>query len=236
MRPYLIINGKNSNDINGLLIQDLPPISKPAMKVKTEEIDGRDGDIVTQLGYKAYDKSFNIGLYGDYDVDDVIKYFTTSGEVIFSNELGKYYNFAVYKAIDFEKLLRFKTAKVTFHVQPFKYDALERAIEFTITNGRGDKFRVLNRGNLYSRPKITITGNGIIRLIINGKQILSLTANNQTIILDTDDYNAKDANGVLYNRQVSGDLEDIVFNAGYNSLEVRGNVSTVKVEYMSRWI
>lgn len=236
MRPYLIINGTNSNDINGLLIQDLPPISKPAMKVKTEEIDGRDGDIVTQLGYKAYDKAFNIGLYGDYDVDEVIRYFTTSGEVIFSNELSKYYNFAVYKAIDFEKLLRFKTAKVTFHVQPFKYDALERLLEFTVSNHKGDRFSILNRGNMYSRPKITITGNGIIRLLINKKQILSLTMNNQTLILDTNDYNVKDINGVLYNRQVKGDLEDIIFDTGYNDLEIRGDISDVKVEFMSRWI
>ena len=51
MRNYIILNGKKSTDINGLLIQSLPPISKPKIRTQIEEIDGRDGDIVTKLGY-----------------------------------------------------------------------------------------------------------------------------------------------------------------------------------------
>ena len=42
-RPYVIINGQNSMEINGLMISNLPPISKPMMRVSAEEIDGRDG-------------------------------------------------------------------------------------------------------------------------------------------------------------------------------------------------
>ena len=104
MIPYLIINGVSSRDIDGLLIQSLPPISKPKMRTSKEEIDGRDGDIITPLGFSAYDKTISIGLKGDYNVDDVINYFNTSGRITFSNELDKYYNFACYDTVDFEKL------------------------------------------------------------------------------------------------------------------------------------
>ena len=93
MRDYIILNGISSKSISGLLIQNLPPISKPAQRVEVEEIDGRDGDIVTYLGYKAYDKEFKIGLYGNYDIDKVIAYFNSQGTVIFSNEDDKYYNY-----------------------------------------------------------------------------------------------------------------------------------------------
>lgn len=125
MRDYIILNNKNSNEIKGLLIQNLPPITKPRIRAEIEEIDGRDGDIVTPLGYGAYDKVFSIGLYGDFDINEVIKYFDSEGIVVFSNEPNKYYNYKILEQIDFEKLIRFRTADIMMHVQPFKYSTTE---------------------------------------------------------------------------------------------------------------
>lgn len=127
---WIILNGKRSTLIKGLIIRSLPPITKPLMRTSVDTIDGRDGDIVRKLGYAAYDKTVEIGLAGDYDVDQVIKYFDSEGHVIFSNEPDKYYRYQVLEAIDFEKLLRFKTATVTFHVQPFKYSAVDKETVF----------------------------------------------------------------------------------------------------------
>ena len=126
---YVVLNGKRSTLIKGLLISSLPPITKPLMRTDVETIDGRDGDIVTKLGYAAYDKVITIGLAGDYDVDQVIEYFDSEGEVIFSNEPDKFYRYQILEAIDFERLLRFKTAEVTFHVQPFKYSAVDEVVK-----------------------------------------------------------------------------------------------------------
>jgi len=128
---YVILNGVKSTTIKGLLIQSLPPISKPLIRTSVEEIDGRDGDIVTKLGYSAYDKPMEIGLYGDYDVDQVIQFFDSEGTVIFSNEPDKFYNYQIVSQIDFEKLINFKTATVTFHVQPFKFSAVDDAFSFS---------------------------------------------------------------------------------------------------------
>ena len=142
MIPYVGINGISSNTVNGLLIQSLPPISKPKLRTSIEEIDGRDGDIVTTLGYSAYDKPIKIGLFGDYNVDDVIEFFNTEGTIVFSNEPDKYYNFALYEAIDFEKLIRFKTATVKIHVQPFKYSEDETTIINTYAEGATETYIV----------------------------------------------------------------------------------------------
>ena len=127
---FIILNGRKSTTVKGLLIQSLPPISKPLMRTSVEEIDGRDGDVITKLGYSAYDKQMSIGLFGDFDIDEVIEYFNSEGSVIFSNELDKYYYYKIIAQIDYEKLLRFRTATVTFHVQPFKYSAVDNTFSF----------------------------------------------------------------------------------------------------------
>ena len=75
IRPYIIINGQSSLEVNGLMICSLPPITKPKMRATAEEIDGRDGDIVTPLGFSAYDKEIDIGLHGQFDLDDVMDFF-----------------------------------------------------------------------------------------------------------------------------------------------------------------
>ena len=129
MINYIELNGEKSTDVKGLIIQSLPPISKPKMRTSIEEIDGRDGDIITRLGYAAYDKEVSIGLHGDFDIDDAIAFFDSEGEVVFSNERDKYYRYQILDQIDFERLIRFRTAKVKMHVQPFKYDAVDRTFE-----------------------------------------------------------------------------------------------------------
>lgn len=129
MINYIELNGEKSTSVKGLIIQSLPPISKPKMRTSIETIDGRDGDIVTKLGYSAYDKKVSIGLHGDFDIDDAIAFFDSEGEVVFGNENDKYYRYQILDQIDFERLVRFRTAKVKMHVQPFKYDAVDRTFD-----------------------------------------------------------------------------------------------------------
>jgi predicted phage tail component-like protein len=126
---YIELNGEKSTSVKGLIIQSLPPISKPKMRTSIETIDGRDGDVVTKLGYSAYDKEVSIGLHGDFDIDDAIAFFDSEGEVVFGNEPDKYYRYQIFDQIDFERLIRFRTAKVKMHVQPFKYDAVDRTFD-----------------------------------------------------------------------------------------------------------
>lgn len=239
MIPYLIINGVSSKSIDGLLIQSLPPITKPKIRTSIEEIDGRDGDIVTTLGYAAYDKAITIGLKGDYNVDDVIEYFNTSGKVTFSNELDKYYYFAIYDTIDFNKLVRYRTANINFHVQPFKYSIDEPPINWTNTSSQTViNIPVRNTGNIYSKPKLTITGSNQVTVHLGNTQIFSidLSAAGETIIIDAAAMNATDPEGNYLNRHVTGDYDNFRLATGLNNLQVNGTVASVTVENYSRWI
>lgn len=179
---YVILNGVKSTTIKGLLIQSLPPISKPLMRTSVEEIDGRDGDIVTKLGYSAYNKPMSIGLFGDYNVDEVIQFFSSQGQVIFSNEPDKYYNYEIIEQIDFERLIRFKTATVTFHVQPFKYSAVDDV--FTLSQ---NELTVMD----YSATKngVTITvQNGVISLQGTATSATEFYVPVNALTLDAGDY------------------------------------------------
>ena len=87
MSNYLIWKGQDSRNLKGLLISELPHIVRPAMRVQTIEIEGRDGDVSNDIGYAAYDKMVKIGLYNNYDVDKISHFFSGSGKVTFSMNL-----------------------------------------------------------------------------------------------------------------------------------------------------
>lgn len=234
MRNYIILNGKDSRYIDGLLVQELPPISKPKIRTEVEEIDGRDGDLVTPLGYSAYDKELKIGLYGNYRIDDIISYFDSSGKVAFSNEIDKYYNYQILEQIDFERLVRFRTATVKFHVQPFKYSNVETEKEFSTVNKTSVIIR--NGGNCQSRPIITVVGSGTISLKINGRTVLSIVmAGDSSITIDSEKMEAYNGN-ILKNRQVAGDYDNCVLNVGANEISWSGNVDRLIFQKYTRWI
>ena len=237
IRPYIIINGMDSRLIEGLIITNLPKITKPKMRVTAEEIDGRAGDIITELGYSAYDKTFSIGLYGQYNVDDIISYLTTSGKITFSNEPEKYYNFALYNQIDFEKLIRYKTAEVTMHCQPFKYSLSETEKTFSFSGVSSGELQIRNNGNIYSKPMLTITGSGSVNISINDSQVLALAlGTNETIIIDSFGMNAYGLDGTFLNRQVIGDYDNVKLNVGKNTISFDGDVTSISVKNYSRWI
>lgn len=177
MRNYIILNGNNSTNIPGLLIQELPAITKPRIRTQVEEIDGRDGDIVTKLGYSAYDKTVKIGLYGDFDIDEVIAFFNSEGTVVFSNEEDKYYNYQIVDQIDFERLVRYRTADVTFHCQPFKYSTTEEKIQIDATevSGSGSNITLNNTENGALFTSLQINGD-TSQTTYNGYNLLPISS------------------------------------------------------------
>ncbi len=230
---YLVLNGKNSRYIQGLIISELPPVSKPLMRTQVEEIDGRDGDIVTELGFKAYDRIAKIGLSWNYDIDDVTDYFNSEGIVVFSNEPYLFYKYKIVSKIDYERLIRFRTANVTFHVQPFKYSTLETPLTF---EPEGTSIEVINTGNYHSKPKLDIYGTGNIVLAVNGSNILTIALGNEgNITIDTEKLEAYKGT-VLKNRLVSGNYDKFFLEKGKNEISWTGNVTKIVIERYSRWI
>lgn len=226
----IIWKNKNSSEIHGLLICELPPISVPKIRRSIIEIEGRDGDIVENLGYESYTKTLSIALTKNYDVNEIINFFTGAGKLVLSNEPDKYYNAQIIDGIDFNRLINFKTAKVKFYVQPYKFKLNEE--KFTGTN----ELTVTNAGYIDSLPKITIVGSGNIDFKLNNTTIFSLElgTETETIVIDSTLEEAYGIDGVLKNNKMIGDFPKLI--SGNNTITVDGTVTSLEVEPNSRWL
>lgn len=228
---YVIWNGKKSSDVPGLIICDLPPISKPQIKTEIIEIDGTDGDFVQNLGYKSYTKTISIGLTRNYDIDEVIKYFSGSGILTLSNESDKYYYAQIIDSIDFNKLINFKTASIKFHVQPYKYKLNESNVELNITSE--DELIVNNQGLETSNPIITLYGSGLVELSINDVKTLSVNIDSEFIVIDSMNQEAY-KNTSLKNRNMIGEFPKLL--PGNNKITWNGSLTKIIVNPKSRWL
>lgn len=229
---YIIWKEQDSRDIENLLICELPPITKPNLRVKETVIDGVDGSIIEELGYESYDKTISIGLKIGADIDKVIEYFTGNGEIVFSNEPDKYYIARIVKGIDYSRLLRYRVAKVIFRVQPFKYDRVEVARKET---SERQSMIVENIGNHTSKPIITIIGSGTVELTVNGNAICRYTfpEGENTVVIDSEKQDAYWDN-TLKNRNMIGDFP--VLKKGSNVLSWSGTVEEISIKRYSRWL
>ena len=231
MNNYIIWNGKDSRDISGLIICELPPITKPKIRTKITTIDGRDGSIVDYLGYDSYTKEISIGITKTTDIDKIIKFFTGKGEVIFSNEPDKYYKAEIVRDVDYERLLRYKTANIIFYVQPYKYKVREPKFTLNITNETS--YMVTNQGYEESKPVITLYGSGDVTFTLNGMDVFTITIDDDYVVVDSEEQEAYKG-GTLKNRKMGGDFP--ILKPGINTITWSGNLTKIVVDPKSRWL
>ena len=232
MKNYIIFNGIDSRKIKGLMICELPPITKPPLRVQETEIDGVDGSNIEELGYEAYDKKMKIGLTYNYDIDQIMKFFNGEGNIVFSNEPTKYYKVKIIAQINYERLVRFKTATVTFRCQPFKYLYGETYQKFENPTGT---IVLLNEGLENSNPIVRLKGTGTIEFKLEGISIFRYTfPDDETeVVIDSDKQDAYLGN-VLKNRNMIGEFP--IFKSGKNNITFTGNVTELYVIANSRWL
>ncbi len=231
MRNYVVFKGVYSGHIKGLLIQELSPITKPKMRTTITKIDGRDGDIIDKLGYESYTKTISIGLTRDYDIDEIMNYFNGEGELILSNEPDKVYKAQILDQINYERLVRFRTARVNFYVQPYKYLLNEPPFVLDITNQT--EMKVANKGLEVSKPIITLYGSGIVTIAIDGLDVFSINIDSEYVTIDSMEQEAHKGL-ILKNRYMTGEFP--TFKTGIRTITWTGNLTKIIVEPKSRWL
>ena len=118
-----IFKGKSSEEFK-IIVNSLPSISKPTLRVEEIEIDGVDGTRYEELGYGSYDKKIKITITED-NIDSLIGWLKEEGDLILSNEPDKYYKAKIIDQINFSRLMKYEPTEITFRVQPFKYEYQE---------------------------------------------------------------------------------------------------------------
>lgn len=229
----IIWKNKSSKEIEGLIITETPPISKPKMKVNKIEIDGRDGDIVEKVGYESYTKNIGIGLTRNFDIDEVIKYFTGEGELVISDEPDRVYIASIYDDIDYEKLLIMRKATVKFHVQPFKYLKDENKVSLNVTTQTS--IDVTNQGLEISKPILVLEGSGVVEIAVNGINIFRYTfpSDETKVTIDSLEEEAYQE-GVYKNRNMLGEFPKL--EVGNNTISWTGTLTKIEIDPKSRWL
>ena len=228
---YIVFKDVCSKHIDGLLICELPPITKPKMRTSITKIDGKDGDIIDKLGYESYTKTVSIGLTRNFDINEIMDYFNGSGNLILSNEDDKYYKAEILEQVDYERLIRFRKAKVKFHIQPYKYKVDEPP--FVYETSELEEIKVSNQGLAPSKPVITLYGSGIVSITINGNYVFQINIDDDYVVIDSIEEEAY-KNGTLKNRFMSGDFP--ILKSGINTIEWTGNLTKIIVNPKSRWL
>lgn len=232
MKPYFTWNGIDSRQM-GIVVESLPPITRPAMRVSVTEIDGKDGDEIVELGYEAYDKDIVFGVKKTTEayLNVLLHWLSGDGELITSAEPTKRYYAKIYEALDLERLCRFRKASVTLHTQPYKYAVSEDEIEWTGTN---QVLQIENQGNITSAPLITVEGSGTVNISVDGMFVCKLDLDeNDMIIMDSAELEAYD-NASLRNRDMIGDFIRLL--PGSHEITWDGSISSLKVIPKSRWV
>ena len=231
----IIWKGVSSTTIDGLLISELPPITKPEMRIRETEIDGRDGSIIEELGYSSYVKTIKIGLHGDFDINKVIKYFTGEGDIAFNNEPDKVYKAKISGKIDYTRLLRYRQASISFLVQPFKYKFNEYLRETQNTDLENGYMEVFNEGFEDSKPLMVLKGSGTVEISVNGSAIFSYTfpEGENEVCIDSEKEDAYLGN-VLKNRNMNGEFPVLLPQT--NKIEWSGDIESISILPRSRWL
>lgn len=228
-----IFKGISSNDFQGIVVNSLPPISKPPKRTSKIQIDGRNGDIIEFLGYDAYDKSINITILQETNIDELINWLNGSGRLILSNEPNKYYEAEIIDQIDFSRLVKYEPVEIKFHIQPYKYLVDEETTSLTISSETN--LSVINNGFIESKPIITLYGTGTIELYINNLYVFTINIDDGNVTVDAIKEDAYKGT-VLKNRQMNGEFENIILQPGENIITWIGNLTRIDVDAKSRWL
>lgn len=228
---YVIVNGKPSWEIDGLVILKYPPIIRAPMRIEEEQVDSRHGSVVTTLGYDPYDRELEIGLVGEYDINRVINYFGLGGEIIFGNEYDKIYTAVIAEAVSFERLVRNRKATVTLHCQPFKYHVSEQT---TVLAGNGF---FMNYGNVPSAPLYRVTGAGQdVTLTVNGGTVGIDMSEVHDLYIDSEALEAYVPGGALKNSICAGSYTALRTEPGKNEVELGAGIEKLEITRKSRWV
>lgn len=236
---YFLYNGVDSREFGILEGVPMPPANDEI--VKTVETTGHTSDAYYTTGrYDHKEIPVVLGIKDKSKLRALYSWLTTTGSLIFSAELDKYYKVIKVEKTPERMSVRFGKVSITFTVEPFAYAISPTQVNLTEAT---DYMIVPNAGTMYSAPEIRFVPTAEqVTVNVNGKEFIVSGLSEQvsgqnTVVIDCD-------LEVVYYIQ-SNQKIDITYKSKYNFpllhtddnyIKHDGNISSMSVNVKERWL
>lgn len=217
-QSYFIWKNKDCRSM-GVKLAGPVAIVRPEERVEHVQIPGRSGDLTETEGaevYNSYIQTATILVHGGYRVREVFNWLKGAGYVTFSGEPDLQQKARIIGAVTLDKHsynLDWWTGEVQFYCQPLKEKLQEDTVTVTTTGTR-----VINAGDVRSKPKITATASGTSMTIWAGGNELTVTGltSGSDYIIDSETLEVTNAAGtVSLTKNSSGYFPELNPGSGY---------------------
>lgn len=222
--PYFIFKGRNSSEL-GIVIKEMPPITKSEKNIESIIVSGRNGSLHIDDGtYKSKSYTIVCILMDDSNIDALKDLFDGSGILELSTEADREYQAVVKNQISFSKYLTYlKEFPLQFELSPIAYSKEIKSNTYASNS-------TFNVGGTFNvSPYITIIGTGIFSL--NNTQVEVLESG---ITIDCELMNCTKEN-INKNGQVNLD-EFPTLLIGENTLVLGAGIESVTIDYREGWL
>lgn len=223
--PYFIFNGQKSTDL-GIVIQELPPISKSQKNIEIIAINGRNGNLHIDNGtYKSKTYTIVCTLIDENKINALKSLLDSTGILELSTEPNVEYNATITNQIDFAKYLKYlKQFVITFDVDPIGYS---KSLITNTYSSSENTFEVGGTANIY--PIITVNGTGVFA--INNRQVEVLETG---ITIDCNLMNCTKNSINKNDKVVLDEFPELV--VGENILTIGSGITSIEISYKEGWL
>lgn len=157
---YLIFRGVSTNSLGDVAVQQMPDHRRASKRMTEYYVAGRDGVLHIDEGFDNFDLTVRLVLLkASVSKRQVVNAWADgTGKLISSDDLTRCYRATVKDEIIWSRTQAnggfYDTAEITFNCEPYMYEAVESAQEFT----QGGN--IVNPGTAESLPLIKAEGEG----------------------------------------------------------------------------
>lgn len=222
--PYFIFNNTKSTDL-GVIIKELPPITKSEKDIDSFSISGRNGNLYIDNGtYKTKTYKIQCILMDETKINNLKSLLDGVGVLELSTEPNIEYKALVKNQIDFDKYVKYlKEFTINFELNPIGYSKQLTTNTYTANS-------TFNVGGTFNvSPLLTITGVGTISL--NNIQIQVLETG---ITIDCELMNCTKNNINKNDKVILNDFPTL--KVGSNTITLGTGIQSVEVKYKEGWL
>lgn len=227
MYAFILDGTIHSKKDMALRISEVPILPTSEKIIESITIDGREGSMTIEKGWKDLEFSFKVVLQSNAYMAmwrEILPKILSAKTISFSNDVTVHYKIKQIKTSGLKQILtNLWEFELNLVCAPFRY------LNDVATLVRTSSGTVSSHGNVYSLPRIKVFGTGKRTLTINGKAIV-LDLQSEYLVLDSQLKECYYGN-VATNHLVSGNFP--IFNIGNNQVTLGAGITKVEIE--PRW-